>query len=127
MWKWNKEIKKNINQFKSIDKKIIQKNNEENVSSLVKKEPSLPNSIQINKKSNLNDSIDNIQKSIPSIEKTTTQKLNKPKENHIINPKVFIDDTIRRKVIIIDTVIQRDTIIVNDTIKNKIRLFKKKR
>lgn len=34
---------------------------------------------------------------------------------------VYIDDTIRRKVVIVDTVV------INDTIKNKIRLFKKKR
>lgn len=40
---------------------------------------------------------------------------------------IYLDDTIRRKVVVIDTVVQRDTVVINDTIKNRIRLFKKKR
>lgn len=42
-------------------------------------------------------------------------------------PVIYIDDTIRRKVVIVDTIVKRDTLIITDTIKNKIRLFKKKR
>lgn len=49
------------------------------------------------------------------------------KIEEIKKPDVYIDDTIRRKVIVVDTIIQYDTIIINDTIKNKIRLTKKKR
>ncbi len=45
----------------------------------------------------------------------------------IHSPDVYIDDTIRRQVIIVDTVVRRDTVIINDTIKHKIRLFKKKK
>jgi len=41
-------------------------------------------------------------------------------------PDVYIDDTIRRQVFVIDTIIIKDTIIVTDTIKRKFRLFKKK-
>ena len=39
---------------------------------------------------------------------------------------VYIDDTIRRQVIIIDTIVKKDTIIITDTIKRQFRLFKKK-
>lgn len=42
------------------------------------------------------------------------------------SPDVYIDDTIRRQVFIVDTIVKIDTIVINDTIKNKIRLFKKK-
>jgi len=42
-------------------------------------------------------------------------------------PDVYIDDTIRRSVVIVDTIVKRDTITVVDTVKRKIRLFKKKR
>jgi len=45
----------------------------------------------------------------------------------IMPPDVFIDDTIRRQVIVVDTIVKRNTIIINDTIKKKVRLFKKKR
>ncbi|MCT4581633.1 MAG: hypothetical protein N4A35_09470 [Flavobacteriales bacterium] len=42
-------------------------------------------------------------------------------------PDVYLDDTIRRQVVIIDTIVKRDTVVINDTIKHRIRLFKKKR
>lgn len=56
----------------------------------------------------------------------TTTKSERPFEIIKI-PDVFIDDTIRKQIIIFDTIIKRNTITINDTIKNKVRLFKKKK
>lgn len=72
------------------------------------------NAISIAKMDDINKSTDSVSPSLTS-----------PKKDEDVI--IYIDDTIRRKVVIIDTVVQRDTVVINDTIKNKIRLFKKKR
>ncbi len=55
-------------------------------------------------------------------DKTVTSK-----ETPVIKtPDVYIDDTIRRQVFVVDTIIKKDTVIITDTIKRKFRLFKKK-
>ena len=79
------------------------------------------------------------QKTKPDLIKTQIEKINHnlDQDSSLLNkepsnydesnsPDVYIDDTIRRQVFIVDTIVKIDTIVINDTIKNKIRLFKKK-
>ena len=98
----------------------------EKPSSLVKEETK----IEQNKTNNQAKETENVTTILET--KTIDSNVNLPSipsslEKKIKTPTVYLDDTIRRKVVIIDTIVQRDTVVISDTIKNSMRLFKKKK
>ena len=128
-----------------IENKITDNNNNNNNSAndKLKEIASRSNSISndVSTKARTNKGTDSKTENIKnssSVEKTieNSQLKNNSIEqvNSIINttakevktPDVYIDDTIRRQVVVVDTIVRKDTVIITDTIKRKFRLFKKK-